>query len=1249
MVRREAIQVISEETMRKVKVEGADKSVANEVQHTFLEILKSFSFKQLDQQLDALRIKHQAGNLDENDLELFKKLRVVHTVRKTEIQDNVANVFKLSKEGKVRQASLLAKKLIKDGSEPIPDTVVSQDQRKELAVFASQAVKVVADQETGDLAYETHKDDLISAEAISENGARLVNKLDKTIDQEVIQKDFITIGQEVEKQDAEDVLTSIYNVKNSIENEAAPLDARLVKTPDKKELKRRLKMTALGEEVEPILSDLLDNGTRSIQSVVDRVARGEEVGRKELEKYIGELYKSKKFLDSERVAAGLTADHGRKMIKRKVKLEIGGYDLGTLRKGATKKERLDCVLKLVTGEQPWTDVEKVDLLVDALNIPVAERPRAEAILGAAQAWESKYGIFAEKVEGLKSGIENVLHPAPSQEEERMYRQYIASGGNSKSFRELGVLRPGVIMSGVNDQDTVLTEYGKEVQKQMTEFELKVYVGKDRDGHDKFRAETNAEYWDRRKNEGSVPSNHGGMGGRSIELQKITGGKKFRELDPAEANKIVGKVKEGIEDMVGRIMATQDSSRAPNNQPLSWEINELMSWLDTKEDADFRDLWQARLGTYDQSAVLGSVGKKDAHEQIAGYVPREWLAILFEDEINFGSYRDLSGEIKQYNLTSKHVHTMLSEQVPGENIDRTDIWMGRILGAQSLEESGLMKRRFMAFLLGEQRGVEFAFDANNNFNIVNNPENIKRAKSLIDGKEMNIFTEVGLSKDGSWMDPKKVPPEIYEEFEKYDLFATKWFFLNQSLTRHRIELTENELERGGNENGWWAQSVNAFRKLHGRSARDYTEEKYMGMTSSRAAMDSYWRSFPAWKMMSKDKDGDYFVIHKLMKGLEEALPGITKEQKDDFVAMFEHIAYMPERFEIGSLLGKPDTIKHGYGGGLRATADVRHMEEGEWDSIVNSVFSIGKSNTFNWKPILEIMMPEKAMAGGLPANLKGLSGLEMFKKNYDVNQFIDYGSLMQGFWVDFLSYTGAQAKIWDNMSELSTNLANPQLQTTVIKQIRGFDDGLANAKATEWLAKITNETGMDLTGYDTLVNKDGEETSKKWRIIDNGDRKELDYVKELGYTRLNNGHVIDKNGHYVARPGKISFFNNFNDLNAKKSLGSPWIGRDFVAVSWEDKRDLVYGYLRTFNISDPKIWRDAHARFNASMYFGAELDAHEAPTMKNVIKHLNRYPWKYVLLPYTILRGIYTDAPISWGMIIEGWGPFGKQLGRIFGQ
>jgi hypothetical protein len=603
-------------------------------------------------------------------------------------------------------------------------------------------------------------------------------------------------------------------------------------------------------------------------------------------------------------------------------------------------------------------------------------------------------------------------------------------------------------------------------------------------------------------------------------------------------------------MIGRVMATGDSSRAPNNQPLAWEINELMSWLETKEDSGVRDLWQARLGSYDQSAVLGSLGKKDGHEQVAGYVPREWLAILFEDQIKFGNYRDSSGQLKKYELSSKYVHTMLQEMVPGAN-DREDIWLGRIQGATSLEEVGLAKRRFMAYLLGQQREVEFAFDNANNFTIVNNPANLDRAKSVFGNDTFNIFREVGLETMViSCLTMNK-------KLEKYDLFATKWFFLNQSITRMRIELTENALERGGNEKGWWAQTINAFRKLHGRSARDYTETKSMGMTSSRAAMDSYWRSFPAWKMMSKDNKGEYYVIHKLMEGLDKAIPGMTADQRESFIEMFEHIAYMPERFEIGKTLNKKETIKHGYGGELKPTADVRHMtteERGEIDQLFAKVDNTGN---FDWSEILKTMnVPAAKLAG----NLKGNDGLEIFLKNYSLNEFMDYGALMQGFWVDFLSYTQSQGKFWDGMSQLVTNLASPKLQDGAIGIIRSFDDSLANAKSVEWLAKITNEMGKDVKGYESFVDTKGDETSKKWKITP-GDAKEENLAKQLGFRVLSNGHVVDQNGHYTARPGNVPFLKDIVDYNAKKSYGSPWIGRDYAAVSWEDKRSLIYRSLR----------------------------------------------------------------------------------------
>jgi hypothetical protein len=66
-----------------------------------------------------------------------------------------------------------------------------------------------------------------------------------------------------------------------------------------------------------------------------------------------------------------------------------------------------------------------------------------------------------------------------------------------------------------------------------------------------------------------------------------------------------------------------------------------------------------------------------------------------------------------------------------------------------------------------------------------------------------------------------------------------------------------------------------------------------------------------------------------------------------------------------------------------------------------------------------------------------------------------------------------------------------------------------------------------------------------------------------------------------------------------------------------------------------------------MYFGVEFKGNEDPTLANVISKLNKEPWRYPLVPFTVIRGLYVDAPIDLATVMAGWSPIGKQLGRIF--
>jgi hypothetical protein len=199
-------------------------------------------------------------------------------------------------------------------------------------------------------------------------------------------------------------------------------------------------------------------------------------------------------------------------------------------------------------------------------------------------------------------------------------------------------------------------------------------------------------------------------------------------------------------------------------------------------------------------------------------------------------------------------------------------------------------------------------------------------------------------------------------------------------------------------------------------------------------------------------------------------------------------------------------------------------------------------------------------------------------------------------------------------------------------------------------KTLKEISADPTGYMSWGNKEGKQTSEKWRIKP-GDSSEIEYAESWGLRVLTDGRVVDRNGRFVARPMRVSALKNIVErdgdgklkiasmrdlLNTVKGFGSPYIARARTSPSWEDKRDYIFKSLREMKITDEAVWRDVHARFNAGMYFGVQIEPHEDPSMKNIIAKLRKEPWKIALLPYTILRGIYTDAPIDLASIIAGW-------------
>lgn len=1277
MVKKDGVEAVSVEVTRDLHKEDVGGEVTNDLKRLFLKALSHITTARLGEQLEVLEQKQRMGaGFGADDLKTLNRLQDIFRIRATRLEEQVARAIGLSEEGRVDDARRLAFDLIKEQVDELPAGKLDRKTVERLKTLAKTTIDTTNLHKNGGL---DKKGELLVAKNQVESGRVLEREIQTKLKgtNESVDMRVAKLSEEMHKGVTRDLLAEMRKAskENTTEQAWDTRDIELDKlVPDTLilddvaiiDLKRRLRDVPGGREVKDLLegdSNIRKSNKAAVGNLMKNIVENPKAkGRGTLEDYGNNLKLGEDELERDRQKYALKGIDRSKLKKNRVELILGGMRVDvTLPKSASIETRLERVLEIIKpGQGSWSEDQRIDFVQQALGIEASDRDEAVKIWNQVSEWDKKYGKFRDGIGKLRAQIEDVLHPTVDRNQKAEPWEIMAGMGRGRYGRkEIGAMKRGVVREGVDDSETELNEHGKAVQELLgKDYELKVWAGKDTKNRDMFRAQTNEEFWSERNAAGQFPR---GMT-RSEELYRITAGRSYKDMGLEERDGASEQVKEAVKDMINRIQATGDSSRAPNNQPLSWEVNELLSWLDKRTDADFRDLMQARLASYDQSTILGSIAKKDQHEQIAMFMPREWLAILVKDKTEFGGYIGEDGKFVKYQLRAQYVAGELEDMAPGKS-DREDIWFNELMKPESLEGVGLMRRRFVAYLIGKQRGVEFEFKPDGSFVLASNPENLKKATTWFGETKGNIFQEVGLTMDGNMMSD-----EEYENFEKYDVYKQSWAFVNQSITRKIIEGRAIALERGG----WYAQNINAFRKIWGWGMLDYTAQKLMGMNSSRGdlrdgqvvgGVDNKWRSLPAWKLMAKqDVTGDYVFIDPLMKGFAksfttpdgEIIPP-NSDQNNAFVKMFEHIAYMPERWYIGKLIGQD-----GYGGELKPMADVRHMTGDEFNEIAGYFGKISGSESMDWSHILKQMQVPEAVLSG---NVNGVEGLKIFCQYYNLEELMDYSRMPQNFYADFVSYTGYSAKTWDIVPKLVINMADPNLQKEFIDGIRGYDDGLANATLTELQAKTINEVMPDLNGYSAWVGSDGKENSKKWRINTSGANyaQEKAHAEKHGLRVRSDGQVVDKNGRFVPRPDNVPYLQNIIErkpdggwgvdlrglINKVWAQGSPYIRRGRKPPSWEDLREFTFQSLREMKVTDENVWRDVHARFNALMYFGVEVGPHEDPSMKTIIAKLRKEPWKLAALPWTILRGLYTDAPIDLASLIAAWQPLGKQVNRIF--
>jgi hypothetical protein len=1188
---------------------GSD-SVMDQLRNVMAKMLQGFEVKWLGQKIDELKVKEEAGTLVDDDRELLSKLTNIFLAKKSEVSSEVDEVFEMIKSGSVRTAKTKAASLVRKYSSDDVEYLADPTKVGEVLKVADAVVDAGSSIANTRLVGGTETAGIAGALVSAEKKQReiLGKKVEKSVMEE-IDNVVVRVGRLKTKKTFKQALKAAKESgdqkKVELKDSVTPGQNRNQLYNDvlggRKEIKSR-QMSKL----------LIEEGDKEILEIIRKQNLTQDQADLLLDT-AHDLENVENKLDGGRLERMCSRLNPRLKVSRSTSVTVAGVEV--LRFSGSRRKRLERVIPLLSIDQD--DGENIRIIIQTISpgagVVAGSREYIEAanVWQEYKGWQIKFGKFQEGVGQLKSQVENRYQ---TQLGEDMDESDLL-GGKAVVQKAMWTTMKEYTVGHKKDGSPIYSPDGERVAELLSELPMKV------DDEGRLVPETFQEFIGRMNKEGRGPRMPGVARQRMEQLRPTMNPEEFRKI-------LRDKV---VEDIKG-IMSTGDSSRAPNNQSISWELNDYLSLLDRAEDGDFRDLWMARLSAYDANIFMGTVETYDDFAKVAGFLPREYLAILWDDKIEeLGTFTDVLGNQVHFKLDFQSLRTTLSDKAPGKD-DRREIWLQQILDTDNLGEKYQGLRQLMAFKLGEQIGVRLEYMPDGTFVI--NPNDRDRAQFVTaEGQKVSLLQLVGLDDLG-----KVIPPDSaeYKRIEEYDLYKEWGFFINQPLIDMDLNLDSVELERGGGKKGKWRHLSNGLRKIHGAAMNDYLKWKQMGMPIARDDGDSYWRSFLAWKLLDKNEQGTMTFLEPLRQEL--ITRGIVGDTQKKFFELLERVVYMPERWKIQS-------VGSSKSGGLKAIADIRNITDDEYNGLREylNAFNLSGGADFDWSHILRLM---GADWGGGP--MVGEAGFKMGLKKFDLNKMITRQRLSHNLWFDFIKYSGYSSEYWKVLTTHVVHPGDPKIHAKLADTIEGYMGDLKEVKAKELLVRHGRYAQSNLEGYETFVQLDDKgkikaEGTEVWKATSDQEKNE---ARSMGYKIESDGTVVDENGRRVYRRGRFGFFKDVFNPFARKGWGSPYVRRGFSAESWKRRRELLYGYLRSGLLS-PDAWKVENSRYQTELFLGIEIDSDKPVNFAEVKNQLRKKPWKILLIPYTIMRGILVNSPIDFGDLMAGWGPIGKELGRIF--
>ena len=1211
--------ILTEKTAKIAEsLEQKDSSIVlDQLKNVFAKVLQGFEVKWLGKQIDDLKIKEDAGSLTDPDKDLLGQLTKIFTAKKTEISIEVEEVFESIQAGRTvdakNKARLITNKFGRDDVEYVADPTKMAEVLKVSEAIVEAGNSISNQDRVGVTESAFVAGAMVSGE---KKHKEIVGKRTEAPIMSEVDEVVVRVGRSGTRKTFTQALAE---AKNSGPKPKVELKDSVPAGPDRAKLNNQVFRGARNNSSWEIVNELIENGDTKIKEIIDKANLTKQqadflldVGN-DLEKIETRLVEARLKEMTNKLDPTLRAT-------RASKVKIAGVEV--LHFSGPRKRRLERIVPLLNVERQ--DLDNIRVIMEAVspgsniaNVASAEYIEANNIWTEYKNWHDKYGKFEEGVDQLKSRVEG-------RNMKQMFKDDDQSSvrGGIENQKATWTVMKNYIAGYNKDGSPKYTEEGNRLMELMKDLPMRL----DEDG--RLIPETLEQYVGRMNMEKRGPS----MPGRERqELEAL----KLR-MSPEDFRV---EIKKRVVDSIKGIFSTGDSSRAPNNQPISWQLNDDLSMLDKSMDGDFRDLWMARLSSYDANIFMGTVETYDDFAKVASFLPREYLSILWEDKVELGTFTDIHGNKTHFELDFQGLRTTLSDTAPGE-VDRSNIWLTKILDTDDMWGKYQGLKQFMAFKLAEQIGVRIEYHKGGTFTI--HQDDMDKAQFVTaDGQRINLMQLVGLNNDGSAMAPDSLE---YQKIEDYDLYKEWGFFLNQPLIDMDLNLDSVELERGGGKKGKWRNLSNGLRKVHGAAMNDYLKWKHMGMPIGRDDGDSYWRSFLAWKLLDKNDEGTMTFLEPLRKKLEEK--GITGDAQKKFFELFEHVVYMPERWKIQSVGGTKS-------GGLKSVAEIRHYSSKEYVDMQKYFldFSAAGGASFDWGEILKLMGTN---TGGIHT---GEAGFQMFLQNFDLNRMITRKGLSHNLWFDFIKYTGTSSEYWKVLTQEVVHPGDPKLHGQLATIIEGYLGDLKEVKAKELMVRHGRYAQSDVDGYDTFVEKNSngkiiKEDTVPWKIPKDSDElldaTQVAEAEKLGHTVLSDGRVVDENGRRIYRRGHFGFFKDILNPFAKKGFGSPYGRRNFGAESWKRRREMLYKQLNS-GLMSPEAWEVENRRFQAELFLGVKLDWDKPVSVEEVKKKFKEKPILFFRLPYNLIRGLFVNSPVELGDLFAFLEPLNKEVGRQFSK